>query len=239
LDSPSATPTKSKEITFSQPLANLVRTQTTRIRALATNNTIGALKPHLDELAISQDLVEAELRKVRLRNAELEKRSTQLEKDIETATLQLRDVLVGNLSTEEKLLQEREKLMEEQKTQGKIKGEAQTFQQQLTFTQDEAKKSRAQLDELGSQLSQRDLRLKQLESTLESEKTTLTQQLEDVQQKYSKQVEELQQKQAKQVEELNKAKEEALESLRKEYEAKLVAAVRVACCLLSLFRATA
>lgn len=207
LDSPNGTPTKSKEITFSQPLATLVRTQTTRIRTLATNNTSAALKAQLDELAVTQDQVEAELRKVRLRNAELEKRSTQLEKDIETATTQLRDVLVGNLSTEEKLLQEREKLMAEQQVQGKIKGEVQNFQQQLSYTQEEARKMKSLVDDLQGQVAQRDGRIKELEAALGSDKSEM---------------EHLQKKHAAELEDLKKTHQSALDALRAEYEAKMV-----------------
>jgi chromosome segregation ATPase len=123
------TPSKSKEAAATVQLANMVNIQTKKLRELlaSAQGRPQDYKNYLDDMVKTNESVEKDLKRLRLRNVELERRSTQLEIDVMTATKQLHDALAGELSSEEQATQ--------------IRNQAGSIAQQLQQTQSEQAKT--------------------------------------------------------------------------------------------------
>eukprot|EP01122_Echinamoeba_exundans_P007038 TRINITY_DN2084_c0_g2_i1.p2 TRINITY_DN2084_c0_g2~~TRINITY_DN2084_c0_g2_i1.p2 ORF type:complete len:527 (-),score=97.10 TRINITY_DN2084_c0_g2_i1:3361-4941(-) len=139
------TPSKSKEAAATVQLANMVSIQTKKLRELlaSAQGRPQEYKNYLDDMVKTNESVEKDLKRLRLRNVELERRSAQLEIDVMTATKQLHDALAGELSSEEQANQ--------------IRNQAGSIAQQLQQTKSEQAKTlseaQKQVDSLRSELA--------------------------------------------------------------------------------------
>lgn len=167
------TPSK-RESAATVQLANLVSIQTKKLRELlaSASGKPEEYKKYLDDMVKTNEQVEKDLKRVRLRNVELERRSSQLETDVLTATKQLHEALTGELTVEERAneIKSQAGSIAQQLQQTKTE-QAKTFREaqlQIESLQADLQTLQSKFDTSQSELSQSQAQVAALQSSVDS-----------------------------------------------------------------------